>query len=114
MDDDGDDYDGGNLNNSLPTDMCSVFIIHSISLWDNFIDYIILLQSNRITPSVKFCQAVQWNITNYFFVSDEPGFSGPIANVTAPLGREAILACTVHNLSSYKVCSSIPCTMRLV
>ncbi|XP_072939934.1 opioid-binding protein/cell adhesion molecule homolog [Epargyreus clarus] len=33
----------------------------------------------------------------------EPGFSGPIANVTAPLGREAILACTVHNLSSYKV-----------
>ncbi|KAJ2952134.1 hypothetical protein O0L34_g4413 [Tuta absoluta] len=33
----------------------------------------------------------------------EPGFSGPIANVTAPLGREAILACTVHNLSTYKV-----------
>ncbi|CAH0725314.1 unnamed protein product, partial [Brenthis ino] len=33
----------------------------------------------------------------------EPGFSGPIENVTAPLGREAILACTVHNLSSYKV-----------
>ncbi|XP_013190168.1 lachesin [Amyelois transitella] len=33
----------------------------------------------------------------------EPGFSGPIANVTAPLGREAILACTVHNLSTFKV-----------
>ncbi|OWR51490.1 putative lachesin [Danaus plexippus plexippus] len=33
----------------------------------------------------------------------EPGFSGPIENVTAPLGREAILACTVHNLSTYKV-----------
>ncbi|XP_035439038.1 neurotrimin [Spodoptera frugiperda] len=33
----------------------------------------------------------------------EPGFSAPIANVTAPLGREAILACTVHNLSTYKV-----------
>ncbi|XP_049870189.1 lachesin-like [Pectinophora gossypiella] len=33
----------------------------------------------------------------------EPGFSGPIANVTAPLGREAILACSVHNLSTYKV-----------
>lgn len=33
----------------------------------------------------------------------EPGFTGPIANVTAPLGREAILACTVHNLSTYKV-----------
>ncbi|CAG9133131.1 unnamed protein product [Plutella xylostella] len=33
----------------------------------------------------------------------EPGFSAPITNVTAPLGREAILACTVHNLSTYKV-----------
>ncbi|XP_023942445.1 lachesin-like [Bicyclus anynana] len=33
----------------------------------------------------------------------EPGFSGPIENITAPLGREAILACSVHNLSSYKV-----------
>ncbi|CAK1546024.1 unnamed protein product [Leptosia nina] len=37
------------------------------------------------------------------FVADEPGFSGPIENVTAPLGREAVLACTVHNLSTYKV-----------
>ncbi|KAI8424401.1 hypothetical protein MSG28_002917, partial [Choristoneura fumiferana] len=34
--------------------------------------------------------------------NDEPGFTGPIANVTTPLGREAILACTVHNLSTYK------------
>ncbi|XP_061711302.1 lachesin-like [Cydia pomonella] len=33
----------------------------------------------------------------------EPGFTGPITNVTAPLGREAILACSVHNLSTYKV-----------
>ncbi|CAK1598807.1 unnamed protein product [Parnassius mnemosyne] len=33
----------------------------------------------------------------------EPGFSAPIANVTAPLGREAIMACTVQNLSTYKV-----------
>ncbi|XP_041970894.1 lachesin-like [Aricia agestis] len=33
----------------------------------------------------------------------EPGFSGPIENVTAPLAREAVLACAVHNLSSYKV-----------
>ncbi|CAH2071255.1 unnamed protein product, partial [Iphiclides podalirius] len=33
----------------------------------------------------------------------EPGFSAPIANVTAPLGREAVMACTVHNLSTYKV-----------
>ncbi|XP_045535031.1 lachesin [Papilio machaon] len=36
-------------------------------------------------------------------LSPEPGFSAPIENVTAPLGREAIMACTVHNLSSYKV-----------
>ncbi|GBP27499.1 hypothetical protein EVAR_14320_1 [Eumeta japonica] len=36
-------------------------------------------------------------------VKSEPGFSGPIKNVTAALGREAILACSVHNLSTYKV-----------
>ncbi|KOB70973.1 Opioid-binding protein/cell adhesion molecule [Operophtera brumata] len=42
---------------------------------------------------------------------DEPGFSSPIANVTAPLGREAVLACAVHNLSSYKVCSTFIRTM---
>ncbi|CAB3237993.1 unnamed protein product [Arctia plantaginis] len=41
--------------------------------------------------------------TEHYFPKDEPGFSAPIANVTAPLGREAILACTVHNLSTYKV-----------
>ncbi|CAH0702948.1 unnamed protein product [Spodoptera exigua] len=39
----------------------------------------------------------------FSYGEDEPGFSAPIANVTAPLGREAILACTVHNLSTYKV-----------
>ncbi|XP_077288079.1 opioid-binding protein/cell adhesion molecule homolog [Arctopsyche grandis] len=33
----------------------------------------------------------------------EPKFSAPITNVTAPVGREAILACIVQDLSAYKV-----------
>ncbi|XP_077288081.1 neurotrimin-like [Arctopsyche grandis] len=35
--------------------------------------------------------------------SAEPKFSAPITNVTAPVGREAILACVVQDLSTYKV-----------
>ncbi|ODM94538.1 Lachesin, partial [Orchesella cincta] len=32
-----------------------------------------------------------------------PRFVGPVVNVTVPLGREAILSCSVENLVSYKV-----------
>ncbi|XP_054008666.1 neurotrimin-like [Hylaeus anthracinus] len=32
-----------------------------------------------------------------------PSFMGPITNVTVPIGRDAVLACVVANLSSYKV-----------
>lgn len=35
--------------------------------------------------------------------SAEPKFSAPITNVTVPVGREAILACVVQDLSTYKV-----------
>ncbi|KAL2734016.1 zwei Ig domain protein zig-8-like isoform X2, partial [Vespula squamosa] len=35
-------------------------------------------------------------------VSD-PNFKEPIANVTAPVGREAILSCVVQDLAGYKV-----------
>ncbi|XP_032679470.1 lachesin-like [Odontomachus brunneus] len=35
--------------------------------------------------------------------SEGPSFSAPITNVTVPVGREAILACVVANLSTYKV-----------
>ncbi|KAK2585130.1 hypothetical protein KPH14_008637 [Odynerus spinipes] len=37
-----------------------------------------------------------------FFISD-PNFKEPIANVTAPVGREAILSCVVQDLAGYKV-----------
>lgn len=32
-----------------------------------------------------------------------PEFSGPIENVTAAVGREAVLTCTVTELGHYKV-----------
>lgn len=32
-----------------------------------------------------------------------PDFSHPIENLTTPLGREAILSCTVDHLGKYKV-----------
>ncbi|XP_020280041.1 protein amalgam-like [Pseudomyrmex gracilis] len=35
--------------------------------------------------------------------SEGPSFSEPIANVTVPVGREAVLSCVVANLSTYKV-----------
>ncbi|CAH1374358.1 unnamed protein product, partial [Tenebrio molitor] len=36
-------------------------------------------------------------------VSDIPKFTGPILNVTVPVGREAVLECGVDNLSNFKV-----------
>lgn len=42
-------------------------------------------------------------ITFIFLFSAEPKFSAAITNVTVPVGREAILACIVQNLSAYKV-----------
>ena len=32
-----------------------------------------------------------------------PYFGRPIGNVTVPLGREAVLSCTVKNLGAFKV-----------
>ncbi|XP_026466369.1 opioid-binding protein/cell adhesion molecule homolog isoform X2 [Ctenocephalides felis] len=37
------------------------------------------------------------------FPRADPKFSAPIANVTVPVGREAILTCVVQDLSSFKV-----------
>uniref|UniRef100_A0AAR5PDB6 Ig-like domain-containing protein n=1 Tax=Dendroctonus ponderosae TaxID=77166 RepID=A0AAR5PDB6_DENPD len=34
---------------------------------------------------------------------DIPNFTGPIPNVTVPLGREAVLECGIDNLSAFKV-----------
>ncbi|XP_023172160.2 neurotrimin [Drosophila hydei] len=35
--------------------------------------------------------------------NSDPKFSGPINNVTVPVGRDALLTCIVHDLVSYKV-----------
>ncbi|XP_033150813.1 opioid-binding protein/cell adhesion molecule homolog [Drosophila busckii] len=35
--------------------------------------------------------------------NSDPKFSGPINNVTVPVGRDALLTCIVHDLMSYKV-----------
>ncbi|XP_044726901.1 limbic system-associated membrane protein-like [Chrysoperla carnea] len=39
----------------------------------------------------------------FFSITEVPKFSEPIINVTVPVGREAILACIVQDLSAYKV-----------
>lgn len=39
----------------------------------------------------------------FFLVFLDPNFKEPIANVTAPVGREAILSCVVQDLAEYKV-----------
>lgn len=41
--------------------------------------------------------------TSKVSLSTDPKFSAPIANVTAAVGREAILTCQVIDLGSYKV-----------
>ncbi|KAK4881541.1 hypothetical protein RN001_004860 [Aquatica leii] len=41
---------------------------------------------------------------NYFNIPhNNPKFTGPIVNVTVPVGREAIIECGVDNLSTFKV-----------
>lgn len=46
---------------------------------------------------------VTWIVTEFFFFTEIPNFTGPILNVTVPLGREAMLECNIDNLSAYKV-----------
>lgn len=40
---------------------------------------------------------------NYNYHDKEPRFSSPIRNVTAPVGRDAVLSCYVEHLADYKV-----------
>ncbi|XP_016840239.1 neurotrimin isoform X2 [Nasonia vitripennis] len=46
-----------------------------------------------------FCSS--WSLVESQLI--DPNFSEPIMNVTAPVGREAMLTCTVKDLGSYKV-----------
>ncbi|KAJ0178776.1 hypothetical protein K1T71_005551 [Dendrolimus kikuchii] len=66
-----------------------------------FICHLSLLSSGRLLLAILVLDWLLAGTTHA--TTHEPGFSAPITNVTAPLGREAILACTVHNLSTYKV-----------
>jgi hypothetical protein len=42
-----------------------------------------------------------WSTTR--LVPDDPEFGLPIGNLTTPVGREAVLSCTVDHLGKYKV-----------
>ncbi|EZA61970.1 hypothetical protein X777_07319, partial [Ooceraea biroi] len=46
------------------------------------------------------------NITrNLFRFADVPSFSEPIGNVTAAIGKEVALSCTIRKVGNYKVSS---------
>jgi hypothetical protein len=49
-----------------------------------------------------------WSTTR--LVPDDPEFGLPIGNLTTPVGREAVLSCTVDHLGKYKVTSTGPLT----
>lgn len=49
-------------------------------------------QFARYPPTHVFCP-----------LAADPKFSGPINNVTVPVGRDALLTCIVHDLASFKV-----------
>ncbi|XP_030748206.1 lachesin-like [Sitophilus oryzae] len=55
-----------------------------------------------LTLAVSTFQAFQeeWSTVHLL---EEPEFAAPINNLTVPVGREAILSCTVNNLGKYKV-----------
>lgn len=50
---------------------------------------------------VSFCWFGCASIRNR--AAADPNFSSPIANITIPIGREAVMTCVVHDLYSYKV-----------
>ena len=49
-----------------------------------------------------------WSTTR--LVPDDPEFGLPIGNLTTPVGREAVLSCTVDHLGKYKVSNTSPLT----
>ncbi|KAF7405897.1 hypothetical protein HZH68_005266 [Vespula germanica] len=51
---------------------------------------------NTSSNSTQFPAFTNW-------LTDNPNFKEPIANVTAPVGREAILSCVVQDLAGYKL-----------
>ncbi|XP_055299300.1 neurotrimin-like [Sitodiplosis mosellana] len=49
--------------------------------------------------ALKFCETLPPDM----MTAPDPNFSSPIANITVPVSREAILTCVVHDLYSYKI-----------
>ncbi|XP_031623131.1 opioid-binding protein/cell adhesion molecule homolog [Contarinia nasturtii] len=49
--------------------------------------------------ALKFCETLPPDM----MTAADPNFVSPIANVTVPVGREAVLTCIVHDLYTYKV-----------
>lgn len=43
------------------------------------------------------------HLPNSHVFADLPSFAAPIGNVTAAIGKEAILPCTIRKLGNYKV-----------
>ncbi|EEZ99076.2 lachesin isoform X1 [Tribolium castaneum] len=55
------------------------------------------------TSSLKVEDLTGGSATSLKFSMETPDFAGPIKNVTVPIGREAVLSCSVTDLGHYKV-----------
>jgi len=61
-----------------------------------------------VTKMASISVSDPWSTTR--LVPDDPEFGLPIGNLTTPVGREAVLSCTVDHLGKYKVSSTSPLT----
>ena len=61
-----------------------------------------------VTKVARISVSDPWSTTR--LVPDDPEFGLPIGNLTTPVGREAVLSCTVDHLGKYKVSDTIPLT----
>ncbi|XP_021917690.1 lachesin-like, partial [Zootermopsis nevadensis] len=70
----------------------------SISVVNMLFVFVVVLYDKR---AVCFQVSDPWSTTR--LVPDDPEFGLPIGNLTTPVGREAVLSCTVDHLGKYKV-----------
>lgn len=68
---------------AVVVDTAVINVANLVFLYGLFIDKMVFHSTNSVAP--------------------DPNFSSPIANITVPVGREAVLTCVVHDLFSYKV-----------
>jgi hypothetical protein len=61
-----------------------------------------------VTKMASISVSDPWSTTR--LVPDDPEFGLPIGNLTTPVGREAVLSCTVDHLGKYKVSTTSPLT----